>query len=258
MYDYGARFYDPSISLWTTVDPLTGEMPDHGAYNYTFQNPIMYNDPTGMKGEGVDDHIIVCSDGVVSDVIEMEGPNRFFDEATGDELFFNDPKNHPEDKRQVNEAKFEVGDQLYKNMKSQDLWDMLVEAGFDAKKDYENGNYIDRYTGTKKRSGGDSKADFPAQLSKYGYAEEDWKTTPKGDGVEAVGTPIRFKDSNMLYNPSDAGQFIWGGWMRANRFTLLQARAGAHYNEFGKRGRFGDSVGDQRAIKAGFNWMSKW
>jgi len=37
------------------VDPLTGEMPDHGAYNYTFQNPIMYNDPTGMKGEGVDE-----------------------------------------------------------------------------------------------------------------------------------------------------------------------------------------------------------
>ena len=55
MYDYGARFYDPSISLWTSVDPLTGDMPDHGAYNYTFQNPIMFNDPTGMKGEGVDD-----------------------------------------------------------------------------------------------------------------------------------------------------------------------------------------------------------
>ena len=54
MYDYGARFYDPSISLWASMDPLTGEMPDQGAYNYTFQNPIMYNDPTGMKGEGVD------------------------------------------------------------------------------------------------------------------------------------------------------------------------------------------------------------
>ena len=54
MYDYGARFYDPSISLWTSVDPLTGDMPNHGAYNYTFQNPIIFNDPTGMKGEGVD------------------------------------------------------------------------------------------------------------------------------------------------------------------------------------------------------------
>ena len=54
MYDYGARFYDPSISLWTSVDPLTEDMPDHGAYNYTFQNPIMYNDPTGMMGESVD------------------------------------------------------------------------------------------------------------------------------------------------------------------------------------------------------------
>jgi len=47
MYDYGARFYDPSLSLWTSVDQLTAKMPGQGAYNYAFNNPIRYIDPDG-------------------------------------------------------------------------------------------------------------------------------------------------------------------------------------------------------------------
>lgn len=56
MYDYGARFYDPSISLWTSVDPLA-EDPDNESYSpyaYVWNNPLRFNDPTGMKGEGVE------------------------------------------------------------------------------------------------------------------------------------------------------------------------------------------------------------
>lgn len=54
MYDYGARFYDPSISLWTSVDPLTEKYPSFSAYNYVMNNPIKYIDPDGKE---VDDPI---------------------------------------------------------------------------------------------------------------------------------------------------------------------------------------------------------
>ena len=50
-YYYGARYYNPKWSIWLSVDPLAGEMPSWSSYAYTFENPIRYTDPTGMKGE---------------------------------------------------------------------------------------------------------------------------------------------------------------------------------------------------------------
>ncbi len=51
LYYYGARYYDTKISLWLSVDPLAEKYPGISPYTYTYDNPIVFVDPTGMKGE---------------------------------------------------------------------------------------------------------------------------------------------------------------------------------------------------------------
>ncbi len=48
-YYYGARYYDPRISIWQSVDPLAEKFPNANPYSYCFQNPVNMIDPTGME-----------------------------------------------------------------------------------------------------------------------------------------------------------------------------------------------------------------
>ena len=49
LYYYGARYYDPKISLWISVDKLSEEDLKVSSYCYTDNNPIKYLDPDGNK-----------------------------------------------------------------------------------------------------------------------------------------------------------------------------------------------------------------
>ncbi len=52
-YYFGARYYDPRLSLWNSVDPLAEKFPAWSPYSFSFQNPVRYNDPDGREPDAV-------------------------------------------------------------------------------------------------------------------------------------------------------------------------------------------------------------
>src|SRR5690625_3513938 len=51
LYYYGARYYNPRISTFISVDPLAEQTFE--PYSYVGNNPIMFTDPTGMSKNGI-------------------------------------------------------------------------------------------------------------------------------------------------------------------------------------------------------------
>lgn len=46
-YDYGARFYDPRIGRWQSIDPAAEKFPEIGTYVYCHNNSVNAIDPDG-------------------------------------------------------------------------------------------------------------------------------------------------------------------------------------------------------------------
>src|SRR5690554_7380678 len=69
MYYYGARYYDPRISIFISPDPLMEDYPNFTPYHYVHNNPIMFTDPTGMSKDDIEvtdssgNHLFTLDDG---------------------------------------------------------------------------------------------------------------------------------------------------------------------------------------------------
>ena len=55
-YYYGARYYNPTWSVWLSVDPLAGKFPSLMPYHYTTNNPVNIIDPDGRDTSFADNN----------------------------------------------------------------------------------------------------------------------------------------------------------------------------------------------------------
>ena len=49
LYYYGARYYDPRLSMWLGTDPMQGKYPGISTYAFCMGNPVKYLDPDGNR-----------------------------------------------------------------------------------------------------------------------------------------------------------------------------------------------------------------
>lgn len=229
-YYYGARYYDPKISIWLSVDPILKH--HESPYSFMSGNPIMIMDPDGR------DTILYNQQGEILRQIPAEGDHtHFLQHEDGNrsigggtyyqglsrESFFGDRADNngmfteiDERFNQNHEWKFFAIARDHKD-KDHSVGDFIKESPENQHYDFKNSNYI-------------NKQDHPTRV---------------------------FMVNGMLMNSNEVGNILWGATAGSFGFSSFGARYGANLFTLYDEGR-SDERGEQIAIHIGVTIWNKF
>ncbi len=84
LYYYGARYYDPKMSMWLSVDPLAGHpnQVDKTPFGYAWGNPVRLTDPDGRCP--ICPYLVKMGANAAADFMMQLSFNYYFGDTQGD------------------------------------------------------------------------------------------------------------------------------------------------------------------------------
>ncbi len=212
------------------------------------QNPANGVDFSQFDFSQFDDDVTIGKDGRVLSFVSTNKINRFFDES-GKELFFNDPKG-------VNNnwmtRKFTKGDRIYYPVSIDETFGAINSVGSNSAirfLRYTSGTGPSLALIFKESMWGE--ADFSAHFLSRKIGESGRYVYENDSSYN-----IRFGNSNRIFSLMDAGNAMWGLWMRLLGMTNFEIRNSSNTYEF-LRGGTKDTPADQRAMFYFLNMLNK-
>jgi len=234
--DYmGARYYDPSIARFMSIDPLASKRSWVSPYNYAQNNPLNRIDPTGM----LDIYVFDQEGNFTGDVIPQEGEHigRVVDSNGGSYDFeFADPVSDPAaiDKGAITNLVIPSDTDINQTMNN---------AGVFSEEAQKNPK---TYLWNESRSGngrGAGKLDFTTELVPINGKKQ---LIDKDASLYLTSN----KAGTIAHNGSNYGNFLWGAATKALGVWETTAKTGAHLDALYNVGE-PDTKDDQKSILTG-------